>query len=79
MDEFADYEFFRFELCKITSEISDLNEGECTMAALTQNKSILSWLDEKVDLLKPEQVVWIDGSEEQLEALRKERAKAAKW
>ncbi len=42
------------------------------MAALTQNKSILSWLDEKVDLLKPEQVVWIDGSEEQLEALRKE-------
>ena len=42
------------------------------MAALTQNKSILSWLDEKVDLLKPEQIVWIDGSEEQLEALRKE-------
>ena len=40
------------------------------MAALTQNKSILSWLDEKVDLLKPEQIVWIDGSEEQLEALR---------
>ena len=35
------------------------------MAALTQNKSILSWLDEKVDLLKPEQIVWIDGSEEQ--------------
>ncbi len=42
------------------------------MAALTQNKSILSWLDEKVDLLKPEKIVWIDGSEEQLEALRKE-------
>ncbi len=42
------------------------------MAALTRNKSILSWLDEKVDLLKPEQIVWIDGSEEQLEALRKE-------
>lgn len=42
------------------------------MAALTQNKSILSWLDEKVDLLKPEKIVWIDGSEAQLEALRKE-------
>ncbi len=42
------------------------------MAALTQNKSILSWLDEKVDLLKPEKIVWIDGSQEQLEALRKE-------
>jgi len=72
MDEFGDYEFFRFQLCKITSDFSDLNEGECTMAALTQNKSILSWLDEKVDLLKPEKIVWIDGSEEQLEALRKE-------
>lgn len=42
------------------------------MAALTQNKSILSWIDEKVELVKPDEVVWIDGSEEQLEALRKE-------
>lgn len=42
------------------------------MAALTENKSILSWLDEKVELLKPDEIVWIDGSEEQLEALRKE-------
>lgn len=42
------------------------------MAALTTNKGILSWIDEKVELLKPAQIVWIDGSEEQLEALRKE-------
>ncbi len=40
--------------------------------ALTTNKSVLSWIDEKVALLKPDQVVWIDGSEEQLEALRAE-------
>ncbi len=40
--------------------------------ALTTNKSVLFWIDEKVALLKPDQVVWIDGSEEQLEALRAE-------
>lgn len=42
------------------------------MAALTQNKSVLSWIDEKIALVEPKEVVWIDGSEEQLEALRKE-------
>ena len=40
--------------------------------ALTTNKSVLSWIDEKVALVKPDQIVWIDGSEEQLEALRAE-------
>jgi len=40
--------------------------------ALTTNKSILDWIDEKAELVKPDSIVWIDGSEEQLEALRKE-------
>ncbi len=40
--------------------------------ALTTNKSVLSWIDEKVALVKPDQIVWIDGSEDQLEALRAE-------
>ena len=40
--------------------------------ALTTNKSILSWIDEKVELVKPDSIVWIDGSEEQLESLRQE-------
>ncbi len=40
--------------------------------ALTNNKSVLSWIDDKVALVKPDQIVWIDGSEEQLDALRKE-------
>ncbi|MBQ1411686.1 MAG: phosphoenolpyruvate carboxykinase (GTP) [Clostridia bacterium] len=40
--------------------------------ALTNNKSMLAWLDEMTELLKPDQIVWIDGSEEQLEGLRKE-------
>ncbi len=40
--------------------------------ALTNNKSILDWVNEKIDLVKPDEVMWIDGSEEQLDALRKE-------
>ncbi len=39
---------------------------------MTSNKSILSWIQEKVELVKPDNIVWIDGSEEQLEQLRAE-------
>lgn len=39
---------------------------------MTNNKSVLSWIEEMKALVNPDQVVWIDGSEEQLEALRKE-------
>lgn len=46
------------------------------MAALTTNKSILSWIDEKAALVKPDEIVWIDGSEEQLEKLREEACKS---
>lgn len=38
--------------------------------SLTTNKNVLSWLDEMVALVKPDNVVWIDGSEEQLDELR---------
>ena len=38
---------------------------------MTQNKSILAWLDEKIELVKPDNIVWIDGSEAQIEELRK--------
>ncbi|MBE6834702.1 MAG: phosphoenolpyruvate carboxykinase (GTP) [Ruminococcaceae bacterium] len=40
--------------------------------ALTTNKSILEWIDKQVELVKPERIVWIDGSKEQIEALRAE-------
>jgi phosphoenolpyruvate carboxykinase (GTP) len=40
--------------------------------ALTNNKNVLSWVDEMVALCKPENVVWIDGSKEQLDALTEE-------
>ena len=39
---------------------------------MTNNKTVLKWLDEMKELLTPDNIVWIDGSEEQLEALRKE-------
>lgn len=39
---------------------------------MTNNKTVLAWLDEVKELVTPDQIVWIDGSDEQLEALRKE-------
>ena len=42
---------------------------------MTTNKHVLTWLDEMVALVKPDKVVWIDGSEEQLKALREESFK----
>ena len=39
---------------------------------MTNNKTILAWIDEMKALVNPDQVVWIDGSEEQLEELLKE-------
>jgi len=40
--------------------------------SLTNNPNVLKWVDEMVALTKPDKVVWIDGSKEQLDALRKE-------
>lgn len=37
---------------------------------MTNNKSVLAWLDEMKELLTPDKIVWIDGSEEQLGMLR---------
>ena len=39
---------------------------------LTNNKNVLTWVDEMIALTKPANIVWIDGSEEQLKALTKE-------
>ena len=37
---------------------------------MTNNKNVLNWVDEMVALCKPDKVVWIDGSKEQLEEIR---------
>ncbi|MBR2010927.1 MAG: phosphoenolpyruvate carboxykinase (GTP) [Clostridia bacterium] len=42
------------------------------MANLTNNKFVLSWIDEMAAMTQPDKIVWIDGSEEQAEALRAE-------
>ncbi len=39
---------------------------------MTKNPTVLKWLEEVKTLLQPDNVVWIDGSEEQVEALRAE-------
>ncbi len=41
----------------------------------TTNKSVLDWIEDKINLLNPAKVLWIDGSEAQLEELRKEACK----
>ena len=39
---------------------------------MTNNKFVLNWIDEMAAMTKPDKIVWIDGSEEQAEALRAE-------
>ena len=40
--------------------------------ALTDSKYILDWIEEMANLTQPDKIVWIDGSDEQTEALRAE-------
>ena len=40
--------------------------------SLTNNANVLKWVDEMVALTKPDKVVWIDGSKEQIDALTEE-------
>ena len=42
---------------------------------MTANKTINKWLEEMKELLTPDSVVWIDGSDEQREQLREEAVK----
>ena len=39
---------------------------------MTNNKYVLDWIKSMADLVNPDKIVWIDGSEEQTEALRAE-------
>ena len=40
--------------------------------APTKNTHVLSWIDEMAKMTQPDKIVWIDGTEEQAEALRAE-------
>ena len=39
---------------------------------MTDNKHVLSWIEEMAAMTQPDNIVWIDGTEEQAEALRAE-------
>ena len=43
---------------------------------VTNNKFVNEWIAEMADLVKPENIVLIDGSEEQAEALREQACKS---
>ena len=38
----------------------------------TTNPTVLAWVDEAVALCKPDKVLWLDGSDEQADVLRRE-------
>ena len=42
---------------------------------MTNNKSVLDWVGKMKELVCPDKVLWIDGSEQQIEALRAEACK----
>ena len=46
--------------------------SEYANKALLDNKVILDWIDEQATMTQPDRIVWIDGSDEQAEALKKE-------
>ena len=37
---------------------------------MTKNKAVLNWIDAMADMVKPKEILWIDGSEEQANKLR---------
>ncbi len=39
---------------------------------MTNNKFVLNWIDEVAAMTQPDKIVWIDGSDEQTEALKKQ-------
>ena len=45
------------------------------MTNLTNNKAVLSWIDEMTAITKPDRIVWITGEEEQLDELREQAVK----
>ena len=39
---------------------------------LTGNQAVLNWIDEMAKMTQPDKIIWIDGSNEQIEELRAE-------
>lgn len=45
------------------------------MTNLTNNKAVLSWIDEMTAITKPDKIVWITGEEDQISELREQAVK----
>ena len=45
---------------------------------MTNNKYVKAWIDEMSALTCPDKIVWIDGSEEQAEDLRRQAVETGK-
>ncbi len=41
-------------------------------ATMTQNRYVLNWIDEMAKMTRPAKIVWIDGTEQQADELRRE-------
>lgn len=57
---------------ELNKEERKVKKYEIKENGLTRNKQLLDWIGEVADLTQPKDIVWIDGSKEQLEALRNE-------
>ncbi len=44
------------------------------MSEMTQHKELLAWIKEMADMCQPDEIIWIDGSDEQRDQLRAEAA-----
>ena len=42
------------------------------MESITKNRYVLDWIKEMAELTRPDRIIWIDGSDEQRDALRAE-------
>ena len=49
-----------------------MEKKERNSMALTENRAVLDWIESIVQITKPDQIVWIDGSQEQIDALRRQ-------
>jgi len=47
-------------------------QSVASIEVLTTNKNVLKWVNDVADMTTPDEIMWIDGSEEQLDMLRQE-------
>ena len=61
-----------FSSTAAVSIVNIIKTEDNIMVSMTENKYVNSWIDEMAAMTQPDRIVWIDGTEEQAEALRAE-------